>query len=131
MKEKYELMNAQDIERTVLRLSHEIIEKNHGINDLVIVGIRNRGDCLARRIIACIQNIEGQRIPLGILDITLYRDDFQKLTEQPIVQETDISSDITEKKIILIDDVLYTISDEKIKMNDLDDLDEIKEVDIS
>ena len=108
MKIKSELMDGQAISRTLLRLTHEILEKNRGIEDLVIVGIRNRGDCLARRMIESIQKIEREKVPLGVLDITLYRDDFQKFAESPVVKETDIPFDITDKKIVLVDDVLYT-----------------------
>jgi pyrimidine operon attenuation protein/uracil phosphoribosyltransferase len=108
MKIKAELMDNKNIVRTLRRLTHEILEKNLGIDDLVIVGIRNRGDCLARRVIASIQEIEGEKVPLGVLDITLYRDDFQRFTESPIVQETNIPFDITDKKVVLVDDVLYT-----------------------
>jgi len=108
MKIKAELMDGQAISRTLLRLTHEILEKNRGIEDLVIVGIRNRGDCLARRMIESIQKIEREKVPLGVLDITLYRDDFQKFAESPVVKETDIPFDITDKKIVLVDDVLYT-----------------------
>lgn len=108
MKVKAELMTAEAITRTLLRLTHEILEKNHGIDNLVIIGIRNRGDILARRIIQAIAEIEGREVPLGILDITLYRDDFQRFSEKAVVQETEIPIDITDKKIILVDDVLYT-----------------------
>lgn len=108
MKIKAELMNGEGISRTLLRLTHEILEKNPGPDDLVIIGIRNRGDCLAKRIISAIQKIEGKEVPLGILDITLYRDDFERMAETPVVRETDIPFDITEKKLILVDDVLYS-----------------------
>jgi len=108
MKIKAELMDRQSINRTLLRLTHEILEKNRGIKNLVIVGIRNRGDCLARRMIKIIQEIERVKIPLGILDITLYRDDFQRLADSPVVQETNIPLDITDQKVVLVDDVLYT-----------------------
>lgn len=108
MKVKAELMTAEAIKRTLLRLTHEILEKNHGIENLMIIGIRNRGDILARRIIQAIAEIEGKEVPLGILDITLYRDDFQRFSEKAVVQETKIPIDITDKKIILVDDVLYT-----------------------
>jgi len=89
-------------------MTHEILEKHHGVDNLVIIGIRNRGDILAKRIIESIKNIESHQIPLGILDITLYRDDFRLFNESPVLKETDISFDISDKKIILIDDVLYT-----------------------
>jgi len=108
MNVKCEIMGAEDIARTLNRLTHEILERNHGTDHLVIVGIRNRGDVLARRIIRRIEEIEGKTVPLGMLDITLYRDDFQRLTDRPILQETDIDVDITDKKLILIDDVLYS-----------------------
>jgi pyrimidine operon attenuation protein/uracil phosphoribosyltransferase len=108
MKIKAELMNEDAIARTLLRLTHEVLEKNQGIQDLVLVGIRNRGDCLARRMNLKILEIEGKQLPLGILDITLYRDDFQKFTDTPVVQETNIPFDMTDKKVVLVDDVLYT-----------------------
>ncbi len=101
-------MDAQGVSRTLLRLTHEILERNKGSKNLVVVGIRDRGDRLARRIIGAIQHIEGEAIMLGVLDINLYRDDFQKLNASPVVQETDIPFDITEKTVVLVDDVLYT-----------------------
>ena len=108
MKIKSELMDESSINRSLRRLTHEIIEKNRGTQDLVIVGIRNRGDLLGRRIIKSIQKIENIEVPLGVLDITLYRDDFQCLADHPVVQSTEIETDITKKRIILVDDVLYT-----------------------
>ena len=108
MKIKAELMDSQAITRSLMRLTHEICERNRGVSDLAIVGIRNRGDVLARRMIESIQAIEGEDVPLGILDITLYRDDFRRLTERPVIQETDITFDITDRIVVLVDDVLYT-----------------------
>jgi pyrimidine operon attenuation protein/uracil phosphoribosyltransferase len=108
MQIKAQLMNGRAIERTLQRLTHEILEKNQGTKDLVIIGIRNRGDCLAKRIIGLIKQIDGVDVPLGILDITLYRDDFRRLSESPVVQETEINFDMTDKKVVLVDDVLYT-----------------------
>jgi pyrimidine operon attenuation protein/uracil phosphoribosyltransferase len=108
MKIKAELMDEEAVSRTMLRLTHEILEKNHGTEKLAIVGIRNRGDCLARRIIRSIQEIDKKTVPFGELDITLYRDDFQKLNEQPVLRETNIPFDVTDLKIVLVDDVLYT-----------------------
>jgi len=108
MKIKAELMTAEAISRTMQRLTHEVLEKNHGTDNLVIIGIRNRGDILAKRMIEAIKKIEGKEVPLGILDITLYRDDFQRFSETAVVQETEIPIDITNRKIILVDDVLYT-----------------------
>ncbi len=108
MKVKSELMDHQAINRSLQRLTHEILEHNRGIINLVIVGIRNRGDVLAKRIIESIREIEGHDVALGVLDITLYRDDFQRITDSPVIQDTDIPFDITEKKVVLVDDVLYT-----------------------
>lgn len=94
--------------RTLQRLAHEILERNQGCDLLVFVGIRNRGDILAKRLQKLIQAIEGRTVPLGILDITLYRDDFERLHPSPVVQETEISFNLTEKTVVLVDDVLYT-----------------------
>jgi pyrimidine operon attenuation protein/uracil phosphoribosyltransferase len=108
MKVKSEIIDAKGIDRTLLRLTHEILERNKGGRNLVVVGIRNRGDSLAKRIIRSIREIEGEELPLGILDITLYRDDFQKMSESPLIQATDFPFDITDKTVVLVDDVLYT-----------------------
>jgi len=107
-KVKAQIMDKQAIERTLVRIAHEIIEKNKGVKDLALVGIRNRGAYLAERIAAYIETIEKVKVPLGILDITLYRDDLTQVAEQPQVQKTEIDFDITGKKIVLVDDVLYT-----------------------
>lgn len=101
-------MDKQGMSRTLQRLAHEILERNQGCDLLVFVGIRNRGDILAKRLQKLIQAIEGRTVPLGILDITLYRDDFERLHPSPVVQETEISFDLTEKTVVLVDDVLYT-----------------------
>lgn len=106
--EKTVLMDEQAIRRAIIRVAHEIIEKNRGTADLILVGIRTRGVPLAERLAAEIEKIEDVRLPVGILDITLYRDDLSTLGHQPIVHETKIPVDINGKKIILVDDVLYT-----------------------
>jgi pyrimidine operon attenuation protein/uracil phosphoribosyltransferase len=106
--EKTVIMDEQAIRRGLIRIAHEIIENNKGIKDLILVGIRTRGVPLAERLAAEIKRIEGAELPVGILDITLYRDDLSTLSYQPIVHETQIPVDISGKKIILIDDVLYT-----------------------
>lgn len=102
------IIDEKDLKRTIRRLTHEIIEKNKGVDNLVIIGIRTRGAFLAERIIAEIARIEDVKPPLGILDITMYRDDFRHRLTQPEIQQTDIPFDIDEKSIVLIDDVLYT-----------------------
>ncbi len=105
---KAKIIDEKGIKRTVIRLAHEIIERNSGVDNLVIVGIRTRGAFLAERIKEQIECIEKKEIPLGILDITLYRDDFRQRLKQPIVQQTEILFEIDDKTIVLIDDVLYT-----------------------
>ena len=102
------IMDREYIRRTVMRIAHEIVEKNKGIDGLCLVGIRTRGAVLAERINACIKTIEGSAVEVGILDITLYRDDLTMIDTQPVVHETLIDFNITGKKIILIDDVLFT-----------------------
>jgi pyrimidine operon attenuation protein/uracil phosphoribosyltransferase len=108
LREKTQLMSASEIERTLVRLAHEIAEKNNGATDLAIVGIRRRGVPLAQRLAAVIDRIDKTSVPVGTLDITLYRDDLSTLGPKPVVQKTDIGIPVTGKNIILVDDVLYT-----------------------
>jgi len=102
------ILDKESIRRAILRVAHEILEKNKGTQDLCIVGIRTRGAVLAERLKECVKQIEGAEIPVGILDITLYRDDLTLVDTQPVVHETLIDFDITDKKVVLVDDVLYT-----------------------
>lgn len=102
------VLDGDGIKRTLQRISHEIIEKNQGLENLAVIGIRTRGAFLAERIAANLKKIEGKDIPLGALDITLYRDDLTEIAEQPVVLETAIDFDITGKKIVLVDDVLFS-----------------------
>lgn len=106
--EKTVVMDAQAIQRALTRIAHEIVEKNKGTKDLIIVGIRRRGVPLAERLSKIINDIEGVKVPIGILDITLYRDDLSHMSYQPLIQETQILEDITNKTLVLVDDVLYT-----------------------
>jgi len=108
MKDKAEIMDESAINRALTRISHEIIEKNKGIGDIVLIGIQRRGVPLAKRIASKIEEVEGVRIPVGVLDITLYRDDLSRLAEHPIINGTDISFSITDRKVVLVDDVIYT-----------------------
>ena len=103
-----ELLDAEDIRRALTRIAHEIIERDKGAADLVLVGIANRGDHLARRLADEIERIEGSRVPVGVLDITFYRDDIGLRAEAPEVQETRIDVDITGRTVVLVDDVLFT-----------------------
>lgn len=106
--DKTVLLDAPAIRRALTRIAHEIIEKNKGVDHIVLVGIRTRGLPLAERIAAEIEVIEGKKLPVGVLDITLYRDDLSTLSYQPIVHPTQLPVDITGKTIVLVDDVLYT-----------------------
>ena len=106
--EKSKILDKEGIKRTLQRMSHEIIEKNQGTENLVVIGIRSRGAYLADRIAKNIKKIEGKEVPVGAIDITLYRDDLTEVAEQPVVHSTEIDFDITGKRIILVDDVLYT-----------------------
>ncbi len=108
MKLKKEIMNAQDIDRVLSRMAHEIIEKNKGTDNLVLLGIRTLGVPLAQRIAKKIKETEEVSIDTGILDITLYRDDLSTLSNKPIVHQTEIKFNITGKKVVMVDDVLYT-----------------------
>lgn len=103
-----ELLNKKDIERILSRISHEIIEKNKGVENVCIVGIQRGGVHLANRIAAKIKAIEGADMPVGSLDISLYRDDLGIRKEHPVVRKTNIPWDLTDKKVILVDDVLFT-----------------------
>ena len=108
MKEKSKIMDKEMLMRTLTRMAHEILEKNKGTKDLVIVGIRTRGAYLAQRLAEMISQIDGHKPEVGLLDITLYRDDLSSIAQQPVVHKTEINFDIQDKKVILVDDVLYT-----------------------
>lgn len=108
MKLKAQIMDKNTIDRTLTRISHEIIEKNYGIENIVLVGIRTRGVPLAERLASKIRSIEGKAPPLGSLDITLYRDDLSTLKDSPTINKTDIDVNINNKTVIIVDDVLFT-----------------------
>ena len=103
---KAQLADEKGLDRSLTRLAHEILEKNRGVENLVLVGIRSRGMPLAQRLAKKIHQIEGKDVPVGILDVSLYRDDFKY--KQPQVRVTDIPFSIDNKNIVLVDDVLYT-----------------------
>jgi pyrimidine operon attenuation protein / uracil phosphoribosyltransferase len=103
-----ELMNKQDIERALTRMAHEIVEKNKGTGDICLVGIQRGGAYLAKRLALNIKQIEKKEIPVGSLDIAFYRDDLNIRKAQPLVRRTEISFEVTNLKIILVDDVLFT-----------------------
>jgi pyrimidine operon attenuation protein/uracil phosphoribosyltransferase len=108
LKQKARIIDSDGIRRMLTRIAHEIVERNKGTEGIVLVGIRRRGVPLAHRIRAEIASFEGGEVPLGTLDITLYRDDLNEIAEHPVVGTTDIPVDIAGKHVVLLDDVLYT-----------------------
>lgn len=108
MKEKTKILDAEGISRVLKRIAHEILEKNKGTENLCLVGVRNRGVYLAKRLAEEIRKIENKKIPVGILDITLYRDDLTLISAQPVVRKTEIDFDLEGQNLVLVDDVLYT-----------------------
>ncbi|MCT4594910.1 MAG: bifunctional pyr operon transcriptional regulator/uracil phosphoribosyltransferase PyrR [Anaeromicrobium sp.] len=108
MSYKAKILDEKAIQRATTRIAHEIIEKNKGIENIVIVGIKTRGVPFAKRIAKKIEEIEGQKVDLGSIDITLYRDDLTKVSDNPIVNSNNIECNINEKVVVLVDDVLYT-----------------------
>jgi pyrimidine operon attenuation protein/uracil phosphoribosyltransferase len=105
---KTSIMDADGIRRALIRIAHEITEKNRGVDNVALVGIRTRGVPLAARIAEEIQKIENVKVPTGSLDITLYRDDLTTMGYNPVIHGTEIDFDVTGKHIVLVDDVLYT-----------------------
>ncbi|MCL6493797.1 MAG: bifunctional pyr operon transcriptional regulator/uracil phosphoribosyltransferase PyrR [Ignavibacterium sp.] len=105
---KAKLVDKEGLDRILTRIAHEILEKNKGSKNLVLIGMRTRGEFLAKRLQQKIKDIDGVELPLGVLDVTLYRDDFRTRLKQPQVSVSDITFDINEKDVILVDDVLYT-----------------------
>jgi pyrimidine operon attenuation protein/uracil phosphoribosyltransferase len=108
MAHKAEIMDENAIQRAITRIAHEIIEKNNGIEDIVILGIQRRGVPLARRIAEKIGEVESKEVPVGILDITFYRDDLSLMAEHPVLNGSEVNFPIKDKRIILVDDVLFT-----------------------
>ena len=108
LQEKTVVMGESEIKRTLVRIAHEILERNKGVADLALIGIRTRGVFLAERLAQEILKIEKKEIPVGTLDITLYRDDLSLVARQPLVLKTEIPFNVSQKKIVLVDDVLYT-----------------------
>lgn len=103
-----QVMDEVAVSRTITRIAHEVIERNGGVEEMVIIGIRTRGAILAERLASEIERIERVTLPIGVIDITLYRDDVQSKLQQPLVQKTEILFQVADKTVILIDDVLFT-----------------------
>ena len=108
LREKGRIMSASEIERTLVRLAHEIVEKNNGVQDLTLIGIKRRGVPLAARLGKLIEQIEKKPAEIGTLDITLYRDDLSTVGASPVIQKTPLGVEIGGRNVILVDDVLYT-----------------------
>lgn len=108
LRQKMQLMSATEIERTLVRLAHEIVERNGGTDGLGLIGIRRRGVPMAERLGKFIERVERNPVPVGTLDITFYRDDLSTLGPKPVVQKSDIGFDIEGKSVVLVDDVLFT-----------------------
>ncbi len=119
---KATIIDKDGISRTITRLAHEILERNAGTKNIILLGMRTRGEFLANRIQKKIEEIDKTLPPLGVLDVTLYRDDFRTRLKQPEVSVTDITFDMNEKDIVLIDDVLYTGRTTRSALNAIMDL---------
>lgn len=130
-KEKGTVMDAAHIRRALARIAHEILERNKGAERLVLIGIRNRGDILAKRIQDHIKEIESVELPLGILDITLYRDDFTSINYLPQIGKTEIPFDLNSKIVVLVDDVLYTGRTVRAALDEIIDFGRPKEIQLA
>lgn len=108
LRDKIQLMSASEIERTLVRLAHEIVEKNNGVQNLALVGVRRRGIPIAKRLSVILERIEKTPVPVGTLDITLYRDDLSTIGSKPEVKPKEMECDVVGKDVVLVDDVLYT-----------------------
>jgi pyrimidine operon attenuation protein / uracil phosphoribosyltransferase len=120
--EKSQLMSATEIDRTLQRLAHEIVERSGGTQNLALIGIRRRGVPLAQRVAHAMREIDRVEVPVGTLDITLYRDDLSTVATQPVLQSSEIPFPVDDKDIILVDDVLYTGRTVRAAMNAMFDL---------
>lgn len=108
MREKAHIMDQRAMDRAMVRIAHEIIERNKGVESLALIGIQRRGVPIAHRVAENIKQVEGTTVPVGILDITLYRDDLSELAEHPIINDTDIPFAVNDKTIVMVDDVIFT-----------------------
>ena len=131
MIEKAKLMDEKAIARTITRISHEIIEKNEGVEDVILIGVKTRGVPIANRIATRIEQIEGHKVATGEMDITLYRDDLKEIQEEPVINSTNIGTDINDKIVVLVDDVLYTGRTVRSALNALMDIGRPKSIQLA
>lgn len=124
-------MDTSQLRRTVMRIAHEIVERNGGTGDIILVGIRNRGVPLAERIAQAIESFEGSSVPVGALDITLYRDDIQMISPNPLVGKTEINDDISDRVVVLVDDVLFTGRTVRAALDELTDFGRPKSIQLA
>ena len=116
------VMDSEAVRRAVVRMAHEIVEHNKGTQDLALIGVRRRGAILAQRLAKAIETVDRHAVPVGALDITLYRDDLSRIGPNPIVHATDIPFDLTDLHLVLVDDVLFTGRTIRAALNALHDL---------
>ncbi len=121
-REKAKVLDAEAIQRSLSRIAHEILERNKGIKSLALIGIRSRGAILAQRLAKEIESIDRHPVQVGLLDITLYRDDLSRIAPNPIVHATEITFDISDLKLVLVDDVLFTGRTIRAALNAINDL---------
>lgn len=119
---KSQVLNAEGIRRMLTRIAHEVAEKHRPVNGIALVGIRSRGEILAQRLAKMLRELTGQAVPVGALDITLYRDDLSMLSANPVVHATEIPFDVTGRPVIVVDDVLFTGRTVRAAMDALTDL---------
>ena len=131
MIEKAKLMDEKAIARAITRISHEIIEKNKGVEDVILIGVKTRGVPIANRIATRIEQIEGHKVSTGEMDITLYRDDLKEIQEEPVINSTNIGTDINDKIVVLVDDVLYTGRTVRSALNALMDIGRPKSIQLA
>ena len=121
MQFKAQILSKEDVERTLVRLAHQIVEKNKGVDNLCLVGIKTRGVPLAARIAEKLEELEGKEVPVGEVDITLYRDDLTQVSEDPVIHESKLPFSIEGKTVVLVDDVIFTCRTARAAMDALID----------